>query len=348
MGARADWSSVTLETNAARGRIVGIMPPGFAYPDAADLWVVTTDDNPHRTAHNWSVIARLKAGREIGDARAELDQMFGGLKAQLGKDIDAEGATVRTLRESLTLNVRTLMYVLIGAVAFVLLVACTNLASANLARGESQQRELAVRTSLGAPRARLIRQLATEKIVLCVVGGLLGIALSWALVRIAVALGPGTLPAFATVHVDLRVMSFALVTAVLTGILTGIIPALSVTSNLRIGNTPPIPSATDCRRDRAGDDASHRRRTISAELRDDGRRRSRLPRAAHRARQRHASHGTILESSWIRRHAHRSAVLHERAHPSPRDARRRRRGDRECNSAERWRSRDRLRDRRRH
>jgi putative ABC transport system permease protein len=233
LGARPDWSSIILETNAARGQVVGIMPPGFSYPDGADLWIATTDENPHRTAHNWNVIGRLKSGRDIGDARTELDRMFGGLKAQLGKDIDAEGVTVRTLRESLTLKVRTLMWMLIGAVGFVLLVACANLASANLARGESQQRELAVRTSLGAPRQRLIRQLATEKVVLCVIGGILGIALAWALVRVAVALGPDTLPAFATVRIDLRVMAFALATAIVTGLLTGIIPALSVTSNLR-------------------------------------------------------------------------------------------------------------------
>src|SRR5207248_3234740 len=85
----------------------------------------------------------------------------------------AEGVTVRTLRESLTRTVRTLMLVLVSAVVFVLLIACVNLASANLARGESQQREIAVRASLGASRARLVRQLATEKIVLCVGAGLL-------------------------------------------------------------------------------------------------------------------------------------------------------------------------------
>jgi predicted permease len=233
LGARSDWSTMILHSDGGDSRIVGIMPPGFSYPSGVDVWAVGTDDNPYRTAHNWSVIGRLKPGNTPDDARRELDHLFGGLKAQLGKDIDAEGVTIRTLREALTLRVKTLCFVLIAAVVFVLLVACTNLASANLARGESQQRELAVRTSLGASRGRLIRQLATEKLLLCAVGGLLGVGIAWSLVRIALALGPGTLPAFATVQVDTRVMAFGLGMAMLTGLVTGTVPALSVTADLR-------------------------------------------------------------------------------------------------------------------
>jgi predicted permease len=233
LSARSDWSTMLLHGDRGDSRIVGIMPPGFSYPTGVDVWVVGTDDNPSRTAHNWSVIGRLEPGARIDDARTELDHLFGALKAQLGKDIDAEGVTIRTLRESLTRRVRTLMFVLLGAVVLVLLVACTNLASANLARGEGQQRELAVRTALGASRGRLIRQLATEKIVLCVAGGLFGIALAWMLVRVAVALGPETLPAFATVTVDMRVMAFGLVIAIATGLVTGMAPALRVTNDLR-------------------------------------------------------------------------------------------------------------------
>jgi predicted permease len=233
LNARPDWQNHLIRVDGGVARVVGIAPPGFSFPTGSDMWAVSYDDNPHRTSHNWYVIGRLRPGHTIDDARAELDQLFGGLKRQMGKEIDAEGVTIRTLRESLTFRVKTLCYVLLGAVALVLLVACTNLASANLARGESQQREIAVRASLGAERGRLVRQLATEKILLCLVGGVLGVALSWLLVRAAVVLGSGTLPAFATVRVDVRVMAFGLVAAVLTGILTGVIPALRVTSNLR-------------------------------------------------------------------------------------------------------------------
>ena len=126
----------------------------FSIPRASTCGSAGTDDNPSRTAHNWSVIGATQGERQrTDDVRAELDHIFGALKARLGKDIDAEGVTIRTMRESLTSKVRTLMYVLLGAVVLVLLVACTNLASANLARGEAQQREIAVRASLGASRA---------------------------------------------------------------------------------------------------------------------------------------------------------------------------------------------------
>ena len=233
LGARGDWNSMLLHTDAGDSRIVGIMPPGFSYPSGADVWVAITNDNPSRTAHGLNVIGRVKQGRSIDDVRVELDHLFGALKAQLGNDIDAEGVAMRTLRESLTLRVKTLMFVLLSAVVLVLLVACTNLASANLARGEGQQRELAVRASLGASRGRLIRQLATEKIVLCMAGGVVGIVLAWMLVRVAVTLGPGTLPSFATVAVDVRVMAFGLLISIATGLITGIAPALRVTHDLR-------------------------------------------------------------------------------------------------------------------
>jgi predicted permease len=233
LNARPDWENHLVRLDGEVVHVVGIMPPGFSYPAGTDLWVIGRDENPSRTTHNWSVIARLRPGVTAAETDAELDPFFGSMHRQLGKEMDADGVTVRSLREALTLRVKTLCWVLLTAVGLVLLVACTNLASANLARGESQQREIAVRASLGAGRGRLVRQLATEKILLCVVGGLLGVALSWALVRVAVVLGSGTLPAFATVQVDVRVMAFGLALALLTGILTGVIPALRVTSNLR-------------------------------------------------------------------------------------------------------------------
>lgn len=233
LNARPDWRDRLVRLDGGTLRIIGIMPPGFSFPTGTDLWVIGADDNPSRTTHNWSVIGRLRTGYSMDDTRAELDQLFATMKRQLGKDMDAEGVTVRSLHEAMTLRVRTLCYILLAAVGLVLLVACTNLASANLARGESQQREIAVRASLGASRGRLVRQLATEKILLCFIGGLLGVALAWILVRVAVVLGAGTLPTFASLTVDQRVMAFGLGMAVVTGLLTGVVPALRVTSNLR-------------------------------------------------------------------------------------------------------------------
>jgi predicted permease len=237
LGARPDWQNASIQLEGGSYRVIGVTPAGFSYPVGADIWVAYHDDNPSRTSHNWAVIGRLRDGHTAGELRAELDNYFGPLKARLGKDMDAEGVTVRSLRESLTLRVKTLCYVLLGAVGLVLLVACTNLASANLARGESQQREIAVRVSLGASRLRIVRQLATEKVLLCVAGGVVGVALSWLFVRVATALGAGTIPTFATVRVDARVLAFGLGISILTGLVTGILPAFRVTSDLRQSTT---------------------------------------------------------------------------------------------------------------
>jgi predicted permease len=233
LNGRADWQNAMIQVEDGSYRVIGVMPPGFSYPAGTDVWGPLRDNSASRTSHNWSVIGRLRDGHSAEETRAELDQYFGVLKTQLGKEMDAEGVTVRSLRDSLTVDVRTLCYVLLAAVGLVLLVACTNLASANLARGESQQREIAVRTSLGASRTRLVRQLATEKIVLCLIGGILGIGLSWLFVRVAMAMGTGTIPRFATVKVDTRVLAFGLVISLLTGLVTGILPAFRVTSDLR-------------------------------------------------------------------------------------------------------------------
>jgi putative ABC transport system permease protein len=237
LNGRADWQNATIQVEDGSYRVIGVMPPGFSYPTGADVWTPLHDQSTSRTSHNWSVIGRLRDGRSADETKAELDQYFGALKMQLGKEMDAEGVSIRSLREALTFKVKTLCYVLLAAVGLVLLVACTNLASANLARGESQQREIAVRVSLGVSRMRLVRQLATEKVVLCLVGGLVGVALSWLFVRVATALGVGTIPAFASVRVDTRVLAFGLAIALLTGLVTGILPAFRVTSDLRRSTT---------------------------------------------------------------------------------------------------------------
>ncbi|HEU4632311.1 MAG TPA: ABC transporter permease [Gemmatimonadaceae bacterium] len=233
LGGDPNWAGRTLRVESGTARIVGVMPPGFDYPAGVDLWGLTVDDNPHRTAHNWSVLARLAPGATIEQARAELDAQFGRLKAALGKDIDAEGVTVEPLHAYLTRNARTTLLVLMGAVGFVLLIACVNLASANLARGELRQRELAVRTAIGAGRGRLVRQLLTENLLLAAVGGALGVALAWALVRAVVALAPEALPTFAHPRLDLRVLAFAGLATIVTVLLIGVAPALQSTRDLR-------------------------------------------------------------------------------------------------------------------
>jgi putative ABC transport system permease protein len=233
LGGDPAFARRTLRAEGATLRIVGVMPPEFDYPAGVDLWGLTEDDNPYRTAHNWSVFGRLAPDATIEQARAELDAQFGRLKAELGKEIDAEGVTVEPLHAYLARAARTTLLVLMGAVGFVLLIACVNLASANLARGEVRQRELALRTAIGADRGRLVRQLLTENLLLAAIGGALGVAVAWALVRAVVALAPDALPTFAHPRLDLRVMAFALFATLLTALLIGIAPALQSTRDLR-------------------------------------------------------------------------------------------------------------------
>jgi predicted permease len=213
--------------------VVGVMPPEFNYPSRTDVWVSTFDDNPSRTAHNWALVGRLAPGRTVRDAQTEIDALLRRVKARYGKEADAEGAVVSGLHEDLARASRPTLLVLLGAVGLVLLVACVNLASANLARGEGRQREYAVRTALGAGRARIARQVVTENLLLAFAGGAVGCALAWALTKALVAVGGAALPRFAVVQLDARVLAFAAVASLLTGLVVAAAPALQVTSDLR-------------------------------------------------------------------------------------------------------------------
>ncbi|AHG90072.1 permease [Gemmatirosa kalamazoonensis] len=213
--------------------VVGVMPPSFNFPARTDVWYTTADDTPSRTAHNWAMVARLAPGASAGDAQREVSAILGRLKAQLGKEMDAERARVVGLHEDLAHDVRRTLLILLGAVGLVLLVACVNLASANLARGETRQREYAVRTAMGARPGRIVRQVLTENILLAAAGGALGCALAWGLTRALVALAGAALPRFAIVAVDGRVLAFAAAASVVTGILVSLAPALRITGDLR-------------------------------------------------------------------------------------------------------------------
>ena len=233
LGGDRDVAARTLRVGSEAYPVVGVMPHGFDFPAGADVWVTAVDDNPSRTAHNWLVVGRLASGATIDRARAELDGIMRRLKAEHGEGMDAQGVVVTGLHEFLAAGARRALLVLLGAVVLVLLVACVNLASANLARGETRQRELAVRAALGAGRGRLVRQLLTENVVLSLAGGALGVALAVALTRLVVSLWPDALPGFADVRVDGRVAAFAAAASILTGLLIGAAPAWQVTADLR-------------------------------------------------------------------------------------------------------------------
>ena len=217
-----------LDIGGESHQIVAVMPEGFDFPAETDLWVAIERHGLtlERTAHNYAAIGRLRSGTSLADAERELSAITSSLKQQHGSDMDAVGARLERLQDSLVGNLRRPLVVLLGASLLVLLVACTNLASIFLARGAARDRELAVRTVLGASRTRLMRQLLTESMVLSLFGAAAGIGLAAVVLRGLLAVGPESLAVAGSLGVDGRVLAFALLLAVATTILFGVIPAV--------------------------------------------------------------------------------------------------------------------------
>jgi len=216
-----------LQIYGASYPVVGVMPPGFQFPGKAAVWIPETLASPGtRTAHNWSVVGRVRSGVPLDRVRAELDDVQRRLKAEHGTDVDAVGVTVRTLQESLVGSAERPILLLFGAAGLVLLIACANLASTLLARGAARSREMAVRSALGAGRGRLLRQLLTESLVLAAAGAIAGVLVAFVALRILAAAAPaGSLIGGAGVRMDGAVLGFTLLATVLSALLFGLLPA---------------------------------------------------------------------------------------------------------------------------
>jgi predicted permease len=229
LGGTRDFERRSLDIYGTRHQVIGVMPPGFAYPARAEIWMALEFGmGESRTSHNWQAIGRLRPTATIDDARRDLDAIMRALAVQHGTEMNGTGVTVLGLTESIVGNVRRPLGLILGAVAFVLLVACVNLASANLARGESRRQEMAVRAALGAGRWRLARQLLAENLLLAIVGGVFALGVGYAFTRVLVWIAPTNLPRLAEVALDVRVAAFTIVIATLTGVLIGLLPALQV------------------------------------------------------------------------------------------------------------------------
>jgi len=208
--------------------VVGVMPAGFDYPYQSELWVPFPIDAAAERRDNRyvEVITRLKAGVTIAQAKAQLDTINQRL-SQTYRETNT-GWTVRltTLQDSLVGRTRSSLLLLLGAVAFVLLIACANVANLLLARATARQKEIAVRTALGASRFRVIRQLLTESVLLSTAGGAVGLLLSLWLTKLLISVSPPNSPRFDEIRPDTRVFLFTLALAVLTGLVFGLAPAL--------------------------------------------------------------------------------------------------------------------------
>jgi putative ABC transport system permease protein len=213
--------------------VVGIAPRDFHLLDApADVWIpyaldARELDPKNRAARTLRVIAHLKPGATLEQAESEMRSLARKMELQDPDANSGYSATVVPLRDQLIGDIRTTLWTLAGAVLFVLLIACANVANLLLARAGSREKEIALRSALGANAARLARQLLTESVLMALAGGLLGFLLAAWSVSLIKQLGPTTLPRLREISVDWRVLGFTLLLSVATGIIFGLAPALA-------------------------------------------------------------------------------------------------------------------------
>lgn len=210
--------------------IVGVMPPGFRFPFQSSAWAPLDRwaDRKSRGYRTFSVVARLKPDVSIGQTRADMEGISRRLEQLYPVTNLGVRASVDPLRDVEVGDIRPFLLMLLAAVGFVLLIACANLANLMLARGAAREKEMAVRAALGASRGRLVRQLITESALLAITGGLAGVALAIAAIKMLVRFIPVELPFWMEFQMDSRVLFFAIAASLLTGVLFGLVPALQV------------------------------------------------------------------------------------------------------------------------
>ena len=229
-GGSPDIVGQTITLNGAGVTVIGVMPPDFQFPNKdTEIWVpmwFDPADPGNRGGHFLGVIARLKPGVSLGQAQVEMDSIAARLEQQYPVNT-GHGVNLFPLYEETVGDIRPALLVLLGAVGFVLLIACANVANLLLVRSAGRQREIAIRTAMGASRFRIIKQLLTESLLLSLVGGALGLLLAFWGVDLLLALSPEDMPRITEIRIDGRVLGFTFALSLFTGVVFGLLPALS-------------------------------------------------------------------------------------------------------------------------
>ena len=215
--------------NGVPHTIIGVLPESFRFAQApnAQLWTNLLVVPPTRRGPFFYIgMARLKPGATMEQAQAEMDAVAANVTRETGGKYQAVKFPVVPLREAVTYRVRSALLILFGAVFFVLLISTVNVANLSLSRARVREREIALRSALGADRARIVRQLLTESVLLSLLGGATGLFVADSALRLVRALNPGNLPRVADIHLDLTVLAFTFAVSILTGIVFGLFPAL--------------------------------------------------------------------------------------------------------------------------
>jgi putative ABC transport system permease protein len=238
-GAEGRLHEKTINLNGQNYEVVGVMPAGFAFPiqtdPTIDMWTTTATMQEGRAPltaqrgnHALDVIGRLKEGVTIEQAQAEMNLIVSDIGRQYPDTNSEFGVRVASFHQDLIRDVRLALWTLFGAVGCVLLIACANVANLLLARATTRQKEVAIRTALGASRARVMRQLITESLLLSCLGGVLGLLLAMWGTELVLALVPKGLPRVESVGFDVSVLGFTTFVSIATGLLFGIAPALQI------------------------------------------------------------------------------------------------------------------------
>src|SRR5215469_621595 len=232
LGATQELSSVQLRIGGRAVSIIGVMPAGFRFPGEADFWLPreVLESLPSRSAHNWNVLGRLRKGVAPDGARTELSEIAQRLKQQYGQDTAMVAVAMQPLRQAMTAEVRPALLILLGASGFLLLIACANVTNLMLAQAARRDRELSIRTALGAQPSRLIAQLLTEAFLLAFIGAGLGVLLAYWGLNALLAMAPANLPRIGNVSINLPVLLFSLGMVFLVSVALGIFTAFRTAS----------------------------------------------------------------------------------------------------------------------